>query len=63
MIRNNVSVRLESGNTVLTCRVDKLVKTGDQITLKDDTGRWWDVKEVYSAHDWFKHDWKVGGLR
>lgn len=60
-------VELKSGDTVRTCYVDKLVKLGNQITLKDseEPKRLWTVtwigEMVHKTH--LNTDgWKVGGL-
>jgi hypothetical protein len=58
-------VRLRAGgNTELTCWVDKHVKVGNLITLKnsDDPGELWTVMEVYDTGAPPERGWKVGGI-
>ena len=57
-------VRLKSGNTRLTCWVDKKVHLGNRVSLKKDAERFWDVLWVSQPHDEIPDSkWKVGGLR
>lgn len=63
-VKQQWRVHLESGTTHLDCWVDKKVKVGDQVTLKnsDEPDRWWDVITI--AEGWRNEsDWKVGGLK
>jgi hypothetical protein len=59
-----IQVKLESGESHLTCWVDKTVKEGDMITLKDwvDPTREWAVVRVYETTTPPQRGWKVGGL-
>lgn len=57
-------VHLTTGNTHLTCWVDKNVKVGDKLTLKVDPELLWDVLWVSEKHDSLPDKtWKVGGLK
>lgn len=63
-----VQVRLQSGDdeggiTELTCLLDKKVRIGNLITLKNypEPDRWWKVIWVGEAQKG-SHDWRVGGL-
>ena len=60
-------VRLQQGGMVLVCwiPVDKRVKHGVKLTLKDGPEGWWEVLEVYTTQkpvDQIRKTWKVGGL-
>lgn len=61
-------VKLVHESTVLTCWVDKHVKVGDLITLRDiehgkDEHRYlWTVLEVYENATRPEHGWHVGGM-
>jgi hypothetical protein len=41
-----VQADLRSGTTHLTCWIEPRAKRGDQVTLKNEPGRWWDVMRV-----------------
>ena len=61
-----VQVRLRDGSTGLTCWVDRAVKQGQVVTLKDypEPGRRWLVERVYETRQGPppRRAWKVGGL-
>jgi hypothetical protein len=63
-----VQVRLESGQTQLTCWVEpaKPFRVGNAITLKDsgDVDRRWKVLAIGASRDRsaINRGWKVGGL-
>jgi hypothetical protein len=59
-----VQVKLTHGTTVLTCWLDKHVKVGDQVTLRNsDAPEWqWDVVAVYERAMRPEHGWHVGGM-
>lgn len=56
-------VRLRRGTTEQTCWVDKPVKCGDHVTLRnsDDPTWLWEVTEVYGGTP-PERGWTVGGL-
>jgi hypothetical protein len=58
-----VQVRLRRGVTEQTCWVDKPVRAGNLITLKNSVEpEWlWEVTEVYGGKP-PERGWKVGGL-
>lgn len=61
------SVELRDGNTRMVCWVNKEVRVGNRITLKnsDDPSRWWTVTWISDGHaksDITAKTWKVGGL-
>jgi DNA-binding sugar fermentation-stimulating protein len=45
--------RLESGTSMMTCWLDKTIKPGDEVTLKnsDDPKQWWTVVDTYATQD------------
>ncbi len=45
--------RLESGTSTMTCWIDKTIKPGDEVTLKnsDDPQQWWTVVDTYATLD------------
>jgi hypothetical protein len=45
--------RLESGTSELTCWLDKTIKPGDEVTLKNssDPEQWWLVVDTYATTD------------
>ena|SRR6266478_737536 len=54
---------LKSGDTLLTCWVDKKIRVGNRVTLKKEPERWWNVLWVSQYHDEVPDSkWKVGGL-
>jgi hypothetical protein len=60
----SIQVKLKSGDTELTCWVNKQVKKGDVITLKDSEtpDREWTVLGVYKDFPQPQRGWKVGGI-
>jgi hypothetical protein len=63
MATETVQVRLRHGTTEMTCWVDKPVKVGDLLVLKDKEypQLLWKVMEVYGGTP-PERGWKVGGL-
>ena len=58
-----VQVELRSGTTRLVTWVDRRVKPGDQVILKVDKDRRWDVLWVGTQTNEFPNrGWHVGGL-
>jgi hypothetical protein len=59
-----MQVRLRSGTTERTCWVNKPVRAGQTITLKDDDDpdRDWLVTEVSTGTEPPPRGWHVGGL-
>jgi hypothetical protein len=64
MSARNAQARLRSGDTELTCWVDRSVRAGQMITLKDSENpdRLWLVTEVSESAVPPERGWKVGGL-
>lgn len=64
MSERKAQVRLRSGDTEMTCWVDRSVRDGQMITLKDSENpdRLWLVLEVSTTGTPPGRGWKVGGL-
>ncbi len=56
-------VKLKSGTTETTAWVDKEVRPGNTVTLKDDPGTTWEVLWVSETEDAMpERGWRVGGI-
>lgn len=64
MSTRDVQVRLRAGDTERTCWVDRSVRVGQLITLKDSDqpDLLWQVLEVSTGTAPPERGWKVGGL-
>jgi len=57
-------VGLKSGNTRLTCWVDKRVRPGNLVSLRHEPDVFWNVLWVSEKHEVLPDSkWKVGGLK
>lgn len=59
-----IQVKLRSGTCERTCWVDRHVKVGDMLTLKnsEDGSVWWKVEDVYDHAVQPERGWHVGGM-
>lgn len=44
-------VTLKSDNSILTAWMDKKLRVGNKVTLKDEPLRWWTVAAVFNSMD------------